>query len=122
VGKSLLAFAGVPFPHPTELDPYTKRTITDIDRLHIHMDEVRQRGYAVDDEEYDPGVRCIAAPVLDASGIAIASIGISGPTVRVTPERVAELAHTITRQAKALSAAVIKHASMNGKEGRTSRE
>ena len=44
---------------------------------------MRARGYAVDDEEYHQGVRCVAAPILDPAGRVIASIGISGLSGRL---------------------------------------
>ena len=50
------------------------------------------RGYAVDDEEYDEGLRCIGAGVRDHSGHVVSALGIGGPVTRITPERVEELA------------------------------
>jgi DNA-binding IclR family transcriptional regulator len=58
LGKVLLAFGGVPLPG--KLEPYTARTITDRSTLRKALEKVRSAGYAVDDEEFDPGVRCIA--------------------------------------------------------------
>ena len=64
---------------------------------------MRAQGYSVDDEEFDLGVRCIAVPVFDFRGKAAASIGISGPATRVTPERLPELAASVVEIGKALS-------------------
>jgi DNA-binding IclR family transcriptional regulator len=102
VGKGLLAFSDLPIP--TTLEQKTSRTIIDLRELNAHLHAIRQAGYALDDEEHEPGVRCIAAPVYDYSGNAIASIGISGPTVRVTDERIAGLAAQVMQAAAALSA------------------
>ncbi|GAB4575409.1 MAG: IclR family transcriptional regulator [Anaerolineae bacterium] len=102
VGKALLAFAEVPLPD--ELERWTPHTITDPEQLEAHLETVREQGYALDDEEYEPGIRCLAAPVYDFMGLAIAVIGISGPTVRVTRERVPQLARRIMNAAEALSA------------------
>jgi DNA-binding IclR family transcriptional regulator len=67
------------------LDAYTRRTITDPLRLKRELESVRRRGIAVDNEELDPGVRCVAAPVRDASGKVVAALSISGPAQRFTP-------------------------------------
>ncbi|GAB4555008.1 MAG: allantoin degradation transcriptional regulator AllR [Anaerolineae bacterium] len=102
VGKSLLAFADIPFP--SELICRTERTITVPDALRVHMEEVRVQGYALDDEEYDQGVRCLAAPIRDSFGHTIAVIGVSGPTVRLTYERIPSLAALVKACAAELSA------------------
>ncbi len=101
IGKCLIAFDE--YPLPKELLPFTPRTITSRDQLRLHLEMIRHRGYAVDDEEHEFGVRCIAAPVFDSSGRAIASMGISGPTVRVTLARVEEYAQVIIESAGYLS-------------------
>ncbi len=101
LGKILLAFGEVDLP--PRLEPFTSRTITDPEALRHHLDQVRHQGYAVDDEEFDPGVRCIAAPVLDFRGKAVGAIGISGPATRITPERLPELAALVVEIGKALS-------------------
>lgn len=101
VGKSLLAFADLPLP--TYLEAKMPRTITDLDELRAHLIDTREQGYALDDEEHEPGVRCIAAPVYNFLGAAIASIGISGPSIRVTPDRISQLAACVMRAASELS-------------------
>src|SRR5690606_40481408 len=70
----------------------TPRTITSLDRLCRELDVVRRRGYAVDDEEYEPGLRCVAAPVRGADGTVVASLGLSGPVARLTDEVLHRLA------------------------------
>jgi IclR family KDG regulon transcriptional repressor len=101
LGKVLLAFGDLDFP--TRLDAFTPRTITDPETLRIHLDEIRRLGYAVDDEEFDLGVRCIAVPVFDFRGKVVGSMGISGPATRVTLEQLPELAATVIEIGKALS-------------------
>ncbi len=102
LGKILLTFADVPIPQ--DLVMRTKCTITDPARLAEEIETTQRRGYAFDDEENDEGVRCIAAPVYDYTGMTIAAIGISGPTVRVTYKRVPELAQQVIDTARRLSA------------------
>lgn len=102
VGKALLAFAEVPLP--PELPAFTPRTITSREQLAAHLAETSQRGYALDDEEFDEGIRCIAAPVYNYMGIAIAVIGISGPKVRLLDDKLEQLAAIVMRTAHELSA------------------
>jgi len=61
-----------------ELKPFTKNTIIDRKSLEHELNKTKQRGWAVDNEEHEPGVCCIAAPVFDFTGKAIAAISISG--------------------------------------------
>jgi len=94
-GKCLLAYGLVEIPQ--ELPARTARTLTNPDILRLHLAEIVERGYALDDEENDAGVRCISAPVFNALGEAIGCIGIDGPSVRMTQDRIAALAnHVIT--------------------------
>jgi DNA-binding IclR family transcriptional regulator len=83
---------------------YTPRTITHPAKLHKELDKVRKVGYAVDDEEHHHGVRCVAAPVRDHSGRAIASLSVSGPATRVTKEAIVALARRVMEVAAKLSA------------------
>ena len=66
----------------------TKNTIVNLTDFNKHLTEVRAQGYAVDDEENEEGIRCVAAPVRNDRGNAIAAISISGPTVRMTEKRI----------------------------------
>jgi DNA-binding IclR family transcriptional regulator len=102
LGKALLAFGDV--ESPARLEAFTARTITEPERLRGHLDEIRRQGYAVDDEEFDLGVRCIAVPVFDYRGKVTGSIGISGPSTRITRARLPELAAIVVEIGKALSA------------------
>ena len=101
LGKVLLAFGNLELPTP--LESFTPHTLTDPDRLRANLQQVRVQGYAVDDEEFDLGVRCIAVPVFDFRGKAVGSIGISGPATRVTSERLPGLAARVVEIGKALS-------------------
>ena len=66
----------------------TEKTITDSHQLKLHLEMVRNQGYAVDDEEDDLGTRCVAAPIRNEVGHVIAAISISGPTIRITWKKV----------------------------------
>lgn len=108
VGKALLAFVDdVTFQSIVAekgLRRYTPRTITDPERLREHLARVRETGVAFDDEEHEPGIRCVAAPVRDHRGVVVASISVAGPTVRMTHERLQELAEPVRQTAAAISA------------------
>jgi IclR family acetate operon transcriptional repressor len=82
---------------------YTRTTTTDVDRLLAELADIREQGYAVDDEEYDEGLRCVGAPIRDHTGRVVAALGIGGPVTRVTPERVDELARLVIDAADGLS-------------------
>ena len=101
LGKVLLAFGDLELP--AVLESFTPHTLTDPHRLRKNLEQVRARGYAEDDEEFDLGVRCIAVPVFDFRGKLVGSMGVSGPATRVTPERLPELAVVVLEVGKSLS-------------------
>jgi DNA-binding IclR family transcriptional regulator len=101
LGKVLLAYTG--YPVPDSLQSYTFRTITEPSALQHHIEQVKNQGYAMDDEEYNPGVRCIAVPVFDYRDRCIAAIGISGPTSRLPLETIAGVVKTVQEIGQALS-------------------
>lgn len=68
----------------------TENTITDSIQLKEHLKAVRTQGCAVDDEENERGIRCVAAPIYNETGRAVAAISISGPAFRVTKKVVQE--------------------------------
>ncbi len=93
------------------LSAYTPNTITDPARLEEELARIREQGYAVDNEEYDEGLRCIGAPIQDHTGQVVAALGIGGPVTRVTPARVEELAALVKRAATGLSRRLGAHQS-----------
>jgi IclR family transcriptional regulator, KDG regulon repressor len=102
LGKILLAYADAAMPET--LNSYTVRTITDPAALRHHIEQVKNQGYALDDEEYEAGVRCIAVPVLDYRERCAAAIGISGPTSRLPLETIRQVAQTVQTIGQTLSA------------------
>jgi len=91
VGKAILAFfTDKQFDQMIKamgLAKFTENTITDRQRLEREMIVIRQRGYAVDNSEHEEGVRCIGAPIHNHEAEVMASISVSGPSQRMTPER-----------------------------------
>jgi DNA-binding IclR family transcriptional regulator len=65
------------------LEPSTDATITDTDAFLRELREIRSRGYAVDEGEFETSVRCVAAPIRDRMGIVIAAVSVSGPDTRM---------------------------------------
>lgn len=86
-----------------KLERYTPNTITSMSKLKNHLREARERGWAMDDEEYIVGHRCIAAPVFDYRGEAIAAVSASGPTTLLTDDRIGEVAERVMKAAAQVS-------------------
>jgi IclR family transcriptional regulator, KDG regulon repressor len=82
---------------------YTNKTISDIGVMKNELMKTRQQGYAFDDEELYPGVRCLASPIMDYSGKVIAAIGISGPVIRIKIENLQDYVISVVGIAKAVS-------------------
>ncbi|MEM8850764.1 MAG: HTH-type transcriptional regulator BhcR [Pseudomonadota bacterium] len=110
IGKALLAQMS-----PTRLDQilsasplerFTDRTLADHDAVHADLQVTRDRGYAIDDEEKNDGMRCIAAPVFNWHGEAVAGLSVSGPVSRVSTAQTPIFARAVTEAAKDLSAAL----------------
>lgn len=66
-----------------ELKAYTAHTITDVDRLLEQIGEVRRNGYAVEREENEPNVCCVAVPLCSAAGEAVYAMSVSAPSFRM---------------------------------------
>lgn len=97
MGKALLAFArgGRALAETLPLDPVTANTIADRRALLDDLDQIRSRGYSIDDEESIEGVSCVAAPILNLEGEAKAAMAIQAPAVRMSNERRLDLAGTV---------------------------
>lgn len=80
---------------------FTPNTIVDPDRLRAEVETVRANGFAVDHEEIEEGLMCIAAPILDGTVVA-AAISISGPQSRIGP-RLEQYAAAVQATGEALS-------------------
>ncbi|MGB9933731.1 IclR family transcriptional regulator [Haloarcula amylolytica] len=107
LGKTIMAFR----PR-SEVESYldrhglpevTERTITDREELFETLDQVRERGYAYDDEERVKGMRCLAAPITDQDERAIAAVSVSGPKSRMQGDRFSdEIPEQILRSANVI--------------------
>jgi DNA-binding IclR family transcriptional regulator len=81
----------------------TRRTLTTPKAFRADLRKAQARGYAIDDEEYHDGVRCIGAPILQGPPPAVAAIGITGAALRLTKSRLAEVAQQVKLAAEQLS-------------------
>lgn len=68
----------------------TENTITDVDELHSTIETIRERGYAVNDEEEIPGMRAVAAPIFDGGGTVIGAVSVSAPVSHMKGEQFTE--------------------------------
>lgn len=110
-GKVLLAFLPPAVVEPilnAPLAAYTEKTITSPARLREELEATRQRGYALDDEEFEVGIRAVSAPIWDIDGNLIAALSMPGPTNRITPERIPEIAQALVEAAEAVSGHVLR--------------
>ncbi len=107
VGKTLLAYQGeelltrvAQMPGLTRL---TAHTITSLPQLRRELERIREQGYALDQEEAVEGLRCVAGPVLNHAGQIVAAISVVGPTTRLTPARIPELAQMVRETSQKIS-------------------
>jgi DNA-binding IclR family transcriptional regulator len=107
-GKTLLAFLYYHrllefYGHGARPTRRTPRTLTQLNEIKREIELTRKRGYSLDDEEFAPGIRCLAAPVYASDGTATAAIGITASTVRFTKDRIPEMAAKVQAAAAELS-------------------
>jgi DNA-binding IclR family transcriptional regulator len=102
VGKVFMAYGRAPVP-TAPLPRYAPNTVTDPAQLRAELDRVRTNGYATAIDELEPGLAAMAAPVRAARGDVVAAISITGPTLRMTPARIAELQPILDDEARTLS-------------------
>jgi IclR family transcriptional regulator, acetate operon repressor len=103
LGKVLLAYGAAQLP-AGPLERRTDKTLTSEAALRADLAGVRARGYAVTDEELEPGLIAVAAPVHGYDGAVIAALSVSAPTTRMTRERVPAAAGHCVQEAAGLSA------------------
>ncbi|OAM74119.1 IclR family transcriptional regulator [Devosia elaeis] len=106
IGKAILAFQPEPILErviEVGLLRYTDSTITDGESLRRELQQVRDRGYAVDNGEHQPGLRCIGAPIRDQFGRVFASISATGSAMQSPAEREASVAAMVMHHADQIS-------------------
>ena len=107
VGKSIMAYLPEDevekIWNGSQVVQFTPKTLTTLEALREDLVRVRERGYAIDDEEHDLGVRCMAAPVRNWKGDPVGAISISGPAARMTDDTMAQLVAPLQETAGAIS-------------------
>jgi DNA-binding IclR family transcriptional regulator len=106
LGKAILAFSKTEQLQLVFSQPLVSRTpnsITEPVVLKAELDLVHSRGYAIDNEENELGIRCVGAPIIDYTGTPIAAISISAPRDRMDPKRCDELGLLVSDAAKLVS-------------------
>lgn len=109
VGKAFLAFQDDELVRKIAaegLHAYTENTITTLDGLLLEMEQIRQRGYSIDNEEIETGLRCIGAPVRDSTKRVFAAISVSGPAERMPDARLLGLSSVVIQIANDISEAL----------------
>ena len=108
VGKSILAWLPEEEVeavwNASDVQEFTEKTLTTLSALQADLEQTRIRGYAVDDEEHDLGVRCIAAPIFNWKDEPVAAISISAPALRLTDEAMQKLSPRLIAAAEEISA------------------
>ena len=108
VGKAILAF----LPEERDRRRHAPHSASSASRtapspraeaLRAEMEKTRRRGYAVDDEELEEGLRCIAVPVLDAQRLPVAAVSVSGPSFRVTAQKLPSIANHLLQCVRGIS-------------------
>lgn len=86
-----------------ELERFTENTVRSFNHLKAELQRTRERGYAFDDEERTRGMRCVAAPILNVHGEAVAGISVSGPKIRLQDADVHRIGERVRRAASMVS-------------------
>ena len=87
------------------MPPLTEKTLICADALADEMRKIRRDGFAVDDEEQKPGLRCLAANIYGAEGQVAAAVSISGPVIRVSRAKIPEFSACVKAAARQITEA-----------------
>ena len=113
LGKVLLAYSDKEVVEQVineeGLKKLTENTITEENEFYKHLSQIKQQGYAIDDEEQEYGIRCIAGPIFNHKGDIIAAFSISGPVMRMTHEKVDSLKEVVKEYSNKISKALGCH-------------
>lgn len=109
LGKAMMAFAGPEVRRQaveSGLEPRTEWSITDVAALDKDLEDTRARGYSIDNREFEPELRCVAAPIYDYANRVVAAISVSGAISRVTEENVDEIGSLVRKACADISEAL----------------
>ncbi|MFD1206221.1 MULTISPECIES: IclR family transcriptional regulator [Sporosarcina] len=107
VGKAILAFLPqqeiLDIVEDKGLEKFTHKTIINIETLLLHLEEIRNNGYSIDDEEHELGIKCAAAPIFNSKGEVVAGISVAGPIMRVTEDKLSAMAMEVLQTSQEIS-------------------
>ena len=84
-------------------EKHTDNTIVTSEDLVSELDRIRKRGYALDNEEQELGLTCVAVPIFDSDGWAMAAISFSGPTARICKQDINVLVENLKQVSTEIS-------------------
>jgi len=85
------------------LRPYTANTVKTLNQLLTDLRMIRKRGYAVDNEEIEIGLRCVGAPIKDYSGIMVGAISVAAPSARLSSPKISTIGRLVVATAEEIS-------------------
>ena len=107
VGKAILAYLPQDeqdaIINVTEFQNLTDNTLASAETLRSELKKIRSQGFALDSEELEYGLTCVAVPILNTQGYPVAAISCSGPSTRMTPEKIAVCQNELRQSAARLS-------------------
>jgi len=92
------------------LEAWTPNTVTDREELFERLETVRERGFALDDEEHMTGLRCVGAPITTTDGTVLGAVSVSAPTSRMRDDRFTDEVPDLVRSAANVIELNINHA------------
>jgi DNA-binding IclR family transcriptional regulator len=108
VGKALMAALSpvelAELLNTYQLRRFTPNTIINVGTLKKELQRIRTQGLALDNEEHEPGIRCVAAPIQNHTGKVVASISVAGRTTDITPSRMPRLIQAVKETAQKIGA------------------
>jgi len=110
VGKVILAYMTEtdrgPIISDMEIVPCTENTIKSSEELLAQLNTIKKYGYAIDDEELEYGLVCIAVPVLNRTGEPVAALSVSGPKSRMTQSKIGEIYNELIQHSRDIERAI----------------
>lgn len=107
VGKAILAFLPKnkinQVLEENGMQKFTDKTITEKNTMLKHLKEIRNKGYSIDDEEHELGIKCAAAPIFNYKDEVIGGISVAGPIMRISDEKLKFIASEVLRVSKEIS-------------------
>ncbi|MCI1958650.1 MAG: IclR family transcriptional regulator [Clostridia bacterium] len=108
VGKAMLAYLGKDYIEkyiiPKGFPKKTEKSIDTAEKLYADLEDVRKRGYAIDNEEIEQGLKCIAVPIFDKNGKPVAAVSLSGMAAKMEKNSTSAIAGDVIKCADEISA------------------